>query len=160
MSLWTRGVVACACLLLAGCGGGSTGPVEIDSPRLSAADQRACAQLLDSLPARFEGRSARKVTPADAPGAAWGDPPITLTCGVGVPASFDRLSQCVLVNGVGWYVPEDEANGGDATFTAVGYRPRVALHVPGEDQPEGGAAALADLAAPVRQHLRLVKPCH
>jgi hypothetical protein len=158
--LRTRGVVASATLLLiSGCSG-SPGAVEIHSSATSAHDRRACAALLDDLPRRFVGQDSRDVTPSDALGSAWGDPAITLTCGVGVPASFDRFSQCVQVNGVGWYVPESESRGGvTATFTTVGYRPRVALRVPSEDQPETGAAALAALAKPVRAHLDLVKRC-
>jgi hypothetical protein len=160
VSLRTRGAVAFpAVLLLAGCSG-SPGAVEIHSPDVTAHERRACTALLDALPSRLGGQDSREVTPHDALGRAWGDPPVTLTCGVGVPASFDRFSQCVQVDGVGWYVPEAQSRGGrDATFTAVGYRPRVALRVPAEDLPEGGAAALADLAGPVREHLELVKPC-
>ena len=159
MSTRTRGVVASACLvLLAGCGG--SGAVEIDSPDVSAADRKACEAFLDALPQKLAGEDSRSVTPADALGAAWGDPAFTLTCGVGVPAGFDRLSSCTQVNGVGWFVPQDEAEGGrDATFTAVGFRPRVALRVPADHQPEGGAAALAQLAGPVRKQLRLVNRC-
>jgi hypothetical protein len=145
-------------LLLTGCGG--SGPVEIDSPDLSARERTACESLVASLPERVAAESSRAVTPKGALGAAWGDPAITLTCGVGVPAGFDRLSGCTQVDGVGWFVPEGATSGEeDATFTAVGYRPRVALHVPSDYLPEGGAAALAELAAPVREHLRLVDRC-
>ena len=158
-SLRTRGVAASACLLLlAGCGG--SGSVTIDSPDVTGAERTACEHFLAALPAELAGQKSRTVTPADALGAAWGDPAFTVTCGVGVPQGFDRLAGCTQVNGVGWFVPEDEAHGGrDATFTAVGYRPRVALRVPADYQPEGGAAALAQLAAPVRQQLELVDRC-
>ena len=158
-TLRTRGVAASAgLLLLAGCGG--SGPIEIDSPTLPSAEHAACASLVKSLPKRLAGQPARAVTPAGALGAAWGDPAITLTCGVGVPSGFDRLSGCTQVDGVGWFVPQGATSGEeDATFTAVGYRPRVALHVPSDYLPEGGAAALAELAAPVRQHLHLKDSC-
>ena len=159
MSLRTRGVAVSAfLLLLAGCGGSDS--AEIDSPDVTAAERTACEHFLGALPAELAGQQSRSVTPAGALGAAWGDPAFTITCGVGVPQGFDRLSGCTQVNGVGWFVPEDEAQGGrDATFTAVGYRPRVALRVPADYQPEGGAAALAQLAAPVRQRLKLVDRC-
>ena len=158
-SLRTRGVAASACLLLlAGCGG--SGTVEIDSPDVTGAERTACEHFLAALPAELAGQKSRTVTPAGALGKAWGDPAFTVTCGVGVPEGFDRLAGCTQVNGVGWFLPEDEAQGGrDATFTAVGYRPRVALRVPADYQPEGGAAALAQLAAPVRQQLELVDRC-
>ena len=159
MSTRTRGAVASACLLLlAACDG--SGSVEIDSPDVSTADRKACEAFLDALPERLAGEESRSVTPTDALGAAWGDPAFTMTCGGGAPSGFDQLSPCTQVNGVGWFVPEDEAEGGgDATFTAVGYRPRVALLVPADPQPEGGAAALAQLAGPVRKQLELVDRC-
>jgi len=162
VSSWTRGAVASGAALLAvvplaGC---SPGPVAIDAPSLSGADAAACRTLVADLPDRLAGHDRVATTGDTRYGAAWGDPAIVLTCGVDVPASFDRFSQCVQVDGVGWYVPQSEAQGGvDATFTTVGYRPRVALRVPVEDQPEGGAAALAALARAVRTHLELVRRC-
>ena len=60
------------------------------------------------------------------------------------------------VDGVGWLVSDEDAEGDrDATFTADGYRPRVRLEVPADYLPEGGAGALAELAAPVKQHLEM-----
>ena len=48
MSLRTRGVVACAAvLLLSGCG---SAPIEVDAPDLSAAEARACRDLVADLP--------------------------------------------------------------------------------------------------------------
>ena len=43
--------------------------------------------------------------------------------------------------GVGWYVPDDVLLSGDqsrdVTMTAVGYRPRVQVLLPGEYRPDG-----------------------
>ncbi len=155
----TRGAVACAiALLVTGC---SAGPVEIDAPELSAADQRTCSDLVAALPATLAGLDSREVSGDTAYGAAWGDPAIVLTCGVGVPAGFDQFSACTDVSGVGWFVPpEQEADqSADVLLTAVGYAPRVSLLIPSSQRGAPSAAALATLAKPVREHLALRDDC-
>jgi hypothetical protein len=144
-------------LLLGGC---SDDPPEIDAPHLSAADARACRALVAALPDTLAGEPRRDDVTGDTEfGAAWGDPAIVLTCGVGRTDLTD-VPSCAEVNGVGWLVPPGEQEGGtDATFTADGYRPRVRLHVPEDYLPEGGAAALADLTAVMKAHTRLVERC-
>jgi hypothetical protein len=153
----TRGVVACAAVLLAaGC---SSGPPEIDAPDLSAADAQTCRDLVDDLPDTLAGQKQVETTGDTEYGAAWGDPAIVLTCGVG-KADLSDIPPCAEVDGVGWLVPPDELAGDrDATFTADGYRPRVRLEVPDDYLPEGGASALAELAAPVKAHLKKVERC-
>ena len=143
---------------LAGC---ADEPVTLTSPSVSPADLATCNAFLDSLPNRLAGHDRRKVNPAAALGRAWGDPPIIVRCGVGVPADFDPTGTCQVANGVGWFVPQSEIDdqGTDIVFTAVGYRPIVSVEVPHDDRPEGGAAAITDLAQPVKDHLKLVEPC-
>jgi hypothetical protein len=144
--------------LLAGCGSGT---VTIDSPAPDAPDREACERLLAVLPDTLAGEESRAATPDDALGAAWGDPPIVLTCGVDLPAEFDEFATCVEVNGVDWFVPAEEVedDSRDVTFSTAGYRPIVELRVPAEYRPEGGAAALAELAKPLRKRLELVRAC-
>jgi len=159
-SPWTRGVVACAAVLLAtGC---STGPVEIDAPDLSAADQRTCREFVADLPATLAGLDERELSGDTEYGAAWGDPAIVLTCGVDVPPEFDEFSACTQASGVGWFVPpEQEADqDADVLLTAVGYLPRVSLLVPADQRGAPSAAALAALAEPVREHLTLRDECN
>jgi uncharacterized protein DUF3515 len=153
----TRGVVACAAVLLAtAC---SDGPPEIQVPELSAADAQTCRELIADLPATLAGEKQVEATGDTAYGAAWGDPAIVLTCGVG-PANLKDAPPCAEVDGVGWLVPPDQLEGDrDATFTADGYRPRVQLEVPEDYLPEGGASALTDLAAAVKAHLKKVERC-
>ncbi|WP_345525028.1 DUF3515 domain-containing protein [Nocardioides endophyticus] len=157
MSLRTRGAVACAVLLLAtGC---SSTPPEIDGPDLPAAQDAACRALVAALPDTLVGEKAVEVTGATAYGAAWGDPAIVLTCGV-VAVDISDVPQCVEADGIGWLVSDEDAEGDrDATFTADGYRPRVRLEVPEDYLPEQGASALAELAAPLKQHLKKTVSC-
>ena len=144
--------------LLTTCGSGA---VAIDSPAPDARDRAACERILGALPDTVAGEEGREVTPADALGAAWGDPAIVLTCGVEMPAEFDEFATCVEANGVDWFVPAEqvEDDSRDVTFSTAGYRPIVELRVPAEYRPEGGAAALAELAKPLRKRLELVRAC-
>jgi hypothetical protein len=129
---------------------------------MTTADARACQHLKDALPDDVAGEHRRLTQPAAALGAAWGDdPPITLTCGVGVPDSFDKYATCQEASGVGWFVPPEQVDdpSKDVTMTTVGYRPRITVTVPARLRPEGVAAAMSTLAEPVKQELELVKPC-
>ena len=155
MSTLAAGVV----LGLAGCG---DNPVYLDTPTMEPADARACQHLKDALPDDVADQHRRLTQPASALGAAWGDdPPITLLCGVGVPASFDKFATCEQADGVGWFVPDDQLDdqSKDVTMTTVGYRPRVTVTVPARLRPEGVAAAMSTLAGPVKTELSLVQPC-
>ena len=162
-SLRIRGVVACAALvaaapLLTAC---SAGSVEIDAGEMSPADQRACRDLVAGLPTTLAGLEARELSGDTEYGAAWGDPAIVLTCGVGVPDGFDEFSACTEASGVGWFVPpeQEKDQDSDVLLTAVSYSPRVSLFVPADRRGAPSADALATLAAPVRQHLTLVDEC-
>lgn len=158
MSRWTRGVVACTTLLAAtAC---SEAPVEIDDPEdLDAAGRAACRALVDALPDELADLSPHEIEPADALGAAWGDPPVELRCGVSMPEELNRYSACEEINGVGWFVPTDqfEHMDRDLTITTIGFEPAVGLRVPSAYRPP--VDVLTQLAAPIKEHLRLVKPC-
>jgi hypothetical protein len=150
--------VLLAAASLAGC---ADEPVTLDSPLISVEDQATCDEFLDALPRRLAGEERRKVNPAAALGRAWGDPAIVVRCGVDAPADFDPTSPCEVADGVGWYFPEEQFDDQDAdlVFTAVGFRPIVSVEVPGDYRPEGSAAAIAELAEPVKAHLALVDDC-
>ncbi|GEP36894.1 hypothetical protein NPS01_05570 [Nocardioides psychrotolerans] len=162
-----RGVAASAAfptlatlsLLLSAC---SSTP-EIASADLGTEDQQACEQLVDALPATLNDLEQVDVEPADALGAAWGDPAIVLTCGVALPDDYDPFSTCDDVNGVGWFAPpdslEEDAQDEQVTVTAVSYRPLIQLVVPADYRPDGVSAALTDLTEAVKSTLRLEQPC-
>jgi hypothetical protein len=86
-------------------------------------------------------------------------------CGGSMPEGFDRFAACDEVDGVGWYLPPEQVPDvgdeefGDATIATVGRDPVLALDVPAQYRPEGLAAVLSGLAAPVREHVRQVRPC-
>jgi hypothetical protein len=154
-----RGVALCGLLLaLAGC---ADGPVSIPTTDANPAAEAVCEQFLADVPSVLAGERKRSLVRNGALGAAWGDPAIVLTCGGELPDDFDRFSQCVEANGVGWFVPADAEKDQSATavLTAAGYRPLVQVSVPGDYRPEGVASVMAGLADPVEEHLKLVEPC-
>ena len=159
-----RGVVAClvaglAVGTLSGCGAAR---VDIRAPAaLSADDEAACEQLVQSLPNTVSGQVRRSVNPDDALGAAWGDTPIVLTCGVGPPAGFDDFSLCQVGNGVGWFVPDQvlDDQSAEVVMTTVEYAPAVEVRIPPSYRPEGPAAVMAELAPVIKSSLTRVDRC-
>jgi len=93
------------------------------------------------LPATVLDEKRRAVDPGVL-SAAWGDPTITLRCGVAKPPTLGATSACFEVNGVGWFA--EQATGG-YLFTAVGRSVYVEVGVPSAYAPE--ANALVDVAA-------------
>ncbi|WP_459982772.1 DUF3515 domain-containing protein [Nocardioides sp. AN3] len=152
-----RGAAASALLAsLAACG---SGPARITPPRDT--DRAACDALALRLPHRLADLEPVAFTPKDSDGGAWGDPPITLTCGAGVPGGFGPTSSCIVVNGVDWFAPDKETNdnGSDITLTTVTLKPRVALFVPARYRGDVVEAALVDLADPLKKTLTVGARC-
>jgi hypothetical protein len=143
--------------LLTGCGSGA---VSIDGPSLSGRAEARCRALVDALPSAVDDQEARAVSPDDALGAAWGDPAIVLTCGVGRPKGYVPEASCTVVNGVGWFIPDDQmqADGAeDLTMTTLFRDVDVEVRLPKEYFPP--AAALADLSTAVKKHTTASESC-
>jgi hypothetical protein len=137
---------------LTACGAGA---VTIDAPAPDEADRRPCRDLIDALPDAVADQPRREVEPADAWGAAWGDPAIVLTCGVPAPAGFSKVEGCTSVNDVDWFIPIEqlEANGErDLTMTTVLREQHVEVVMPGVYWPP--ATTLADLSSAVSENTR------
>lgn len=145
-----------------------SGTPEIESYDLSPDEQAACEAFVADLPDVLAEQGRVEVEPDDALGAGYGDPAITVTCGVPVPDGFDQTSRCDEVNGVGWYVPDgsDDDRTTDLRLSVPGYRPVVELVVPADYRPEDPnigdattASALATLSTVVADHLALEQRC-
>jgi hypothetical protein len=144
-----RAAVAAALLLLAtGCTSSdepapqATGPVEVPAPSVDAAGRASCAALAAALPVEVDpGVERRPVSGDEQLTAAWGDPPVTLECGVPDP---DRLPEPVTVNGVVWSVRDI---GAGHRWTTRDLTLNVAVEIP--DAYDNGAEIVNPLAEPI-----------
>jgi len=127
--------------------------VSMPDPAPIGQSEQVCTAVLADLPVTVLDEQRRKVEPGHR-SAAWGDPAITLRCGVEKPPKLTAASPCYEVNGVGWFA--EEASGG-YLFTTIGRTAFIEVGVPSEYAPE--ANALVDLAATVSRHDPLLKPC-
>jgi len=135
-------------LLASACGSGT---VHLFSAAPPSGVQSTCRELLAAVPAEVADQSRREDDSTWA--AAWGDPPITLTCGVPRPTGFGASSACTTVNGVDWYIPESQLDSSvpvDLTLTAVNREAYLQLELPKDYWPP--ATALADLSDVVDAH--------
>ena len=134
-------------ILLSGCS------VAVPDPAPDPTTAPVCAALMADLPTTVLDQSRRKVKPGVL-SAAWGKPPIVLRCGVPKPAALTAASECLEVNGVGWF--REAASGGDL-FTTIGRPVFIELAVPTAYAPEPNA--LVDVAATVAAHDPVQTPC-
>jgi hypothetical protein len=112
-----------------------------------------CSALIHDLPDTVLENKRRTVSSARF-SSAWGNPPISLRCGVPKPPGLTAASACFEVNGVGWYAEQAAAG---YLFTTIGRSAYVEVGVPSRYAPE--ANALVDLAAPIGARDPLVEPC-
>jgi len=133
---------------LAGCG-----KVAVDDPVPDPAAASVCAGIMGDLPQQVLGQGRRTVEPGRY-STAWGKPAIVLRCGVPAPKALTQRSECLEVNGIGWFA--EEASGG-MIFTTIGRQAFVEVAVPTRYAPESGA--LVDLGDAVTAHDPVTKPC-
>lgn len=121
----------------------ATGPVDVPAPPAAGAEADAvCADLLEALPDEVDPGVARRPVTGDAlRTAAWGDPAVTLQCGVEPP---ERLEPPVIVNGVEWTVRDV---GAGFRWTTSGRAVHVAVEVP--DAYENAVEIIFPLSPPV-----------
>ena len=148
------GVVALLALCAA-CGGSD---VDIDGTGATGAARTACKSLVEALPSRVADQVQRRTTGSPL-GAAWGDPPIVLRCGVGRPHDYDPATGCQTANGLDWYVPAKGMNDQsvDVVMTTIGRDPSVEVTLPAEYRPP--ATAMVDLAPAIKAHTKQTTPC-
>lgn len=120
----------------------------MDPPQPGPAVEQACAALGAELPDRLDGQERRATAPESDLTAAWGEPAITLRCGVARPAELTPTSDLVTVDGVDW-LPIRLTNG--YRFVATGRPAYVQVDVPADHAPE--INAVVDLAGPIARAL-------
>ena len=144
-------LVVGAVTLLAGAG--CAGTVAVPDPTPTGAAAQICPGVLADLPDQVLDQDRRRVDPGRF-SAAWGKPAIVLRCGVTAPPGLTATSECLEVNGVGWFT--EPAQGG-IIFTTIGRPALVELSVPAHYAPEPGA--LVDVAEAVAAHDPVSAPC-
>lgn len=124
----------------------ATGPVDVPAAAVDDTARTACAGLVAALPAEIDpGVGRRPVSGDDELTAAWGDPAVTLECGVPLP---DRPEEEVSVNGLMWSVRDI---GAGFRWTTTDRAVNVAVEVP--DAYPNGAELINPLVAPVSDAL-------
>ncbi len=116
-------------------------------PPLSAAQQRACQELISALPTDLGDLPAR---PVDSPSpyvAAWGEPAVTLRCGVPRPPSFIATADVQQINGVTWFA---ERRGSTTAWVVVDRPVYVEVLAPAAD----ASAPVARLSTAVTAALK------
>ena len=106
----------------------------------------SCTALLAALPAELAaGTSRRPVLPASGRTAAWGDPPITLRCGVPVG---DQKDQPFGADGVLWAVHD---TGAGQRWTTTDRAVNIAIDIP--DRYEAQAEIIIRLSPAIKATL-------
>ena len=133
------------------CLSGCTSTVAVTPPQPGGDADAACSGLAPQLPDQVLDQDVRRTIPDSELTSAWGDPAITLRCGVPVPSALTATSQLITVNGVDWFPQELTAG---YRFTTTGRVANVEVSVPDDYAPE--AEALVDLAQPVSDSVPLI----
>lgn len=116
-------------------GPASTEPVPLAARELETRQETACRALLSQLPERVRDLTPRPVTEGPEQNAAYGDPPITVECGV-PPAEFPPTDQVWRLDSVCWH-----ASGDGTRWVTVDREVPVRVTVPeGYDGPGQWAA--------------------
>jgi hypothetical protein len=111
----------------------STTPVQTSAAPLDARQAAACRELLARLPGALRDRPRRPVTAGPGQNAAYGDPAITLACGV-PPISLPPTADVYVLSGVCWY---SQPGGGGTMWTTVDRDTPVRVTVPGSYESPG-----------------------
>jgi len=142
-----------AVTLLAGC----SDAVRVAAPVTTGTAAAQCQALQRRLPQTLMGQKRRSTTPASGNTAAWGDPAITLRCGVAEPAAMTpgspqydpQQDQSVAVESAGVCWLTQQQSGGGFRFTTVKQQTYVEVDVPGAYA--GQNYPLPALAAPLQR---------
>jgi hypothetical protein len=113
-------------------------PVQMAAPELTAQTAQVCLAVTSQLPTKVRDLPARKVSAGPEQNAAYGEPAITMACGVPQPTACERVdgghAGCVpldaimlRMNGVCWYGQDGPATD---LFTTMDREVAVRVAVP------------------------------
>jgi hypothetical protein len=121
----------------------STDPVSLPARDLTEREQTVCRALLSQLPMAVRDLSQREVTAGAEQNAAYGDPPITVECGV-PPPDYELTDTVWPLDGVCYHATEQP----DATVWATLDR-EVPVRVTVPDAYEGPGQWAAEFSGPI-----------
>jgi hypothetical protein len=101
-------------------------PLEV--PPVTPEADASCPAVMSALPLDLVGEPSRRVRSESPYAYAWGDPPVSLVCGVDRPDGFGPSSPLYQINGVLWFVDDSAAD--TTVWTAVDRPVYVELQVP------------------------------
>jgi hypothetical protein len=120
----------------------ATGPVDMQQRELTERQETVCRALVSQLPGSVRDRTQRPVTAGPEQNAAFGDPPITVACGV-PPPDVRPTDQVWSLDGVCWY--EEVAGHPGTALVTLDREVPVRVAVPaGYDAPGQWAAEFSD----------------
>lgn len=130
-------------------GPAATAPVSVPERKLSQWEQTVCRAVVSQLPGEVGGLAQRPVTAGVEQNAAYGDPPLTVTCG-GFEAAYAPTDTVYpLPGGVCWHLVEGED---ESVWTTLDREVPVRVSVPaGYDGP---GQLVTELAATVARTVR------
>lgn len=105
-----------------------TTPVEMAAPELAERPATVCRALLSKLPTTLRDLAQRPVSAGSEQNAAYGDPAVTVACGV-PPATIGKTDEMWVVNRVCWHVKEHEQ---ETVLTTADREVPVRVSVPRE----------------------------
>jgi Protein of unknown function (DUF3515) len=121
----------------------ASGPVSVSPPALDEHAATVCRALVSKLPVSLGDRARRPVTAGAEQAAAYGEPPIVLSCG-GAQPQVPQDAQLLGLSGVCWFA-EEQAGG--QTWSTVYRTVPVRVTVPkAYDQP---GQWVVDFSAPI-----------
>jgi hypothetical protein len=129
---------------LAGCGAGNG--VHLAAPKPTGSVATSCTALIAALPDDVViGGHRRGTDPSSPYTAAFGDPAVTVRCGVG-NVKYDPTSNVVTVNGVDWLTLTDDAH--ERRYLSYQTPFRVEVTIPAKYLPANVLPPISALIAP------------
>lgn len=132
-----------------------TGPLTSVTITEAKGTEDVCANVVVGLPSKLDEREKRAVK--GHPGAlAWGDPPISLVCGIPKP-DVDTATNLTAVNGVTWWTKQDIDTsdyglpGKNVLWIAVDREVYVAVAVPTD---ASGSAIISPISKVLGERLK------
>ena len=119
----------------------ATGPVTMAAPNLTGGAILTCRAFTAALPTSIRKLPRRPVSDGVEQNAAYGDPPVTVSCGV-PPVAVPATATVYSVSGVCWYARQQSTG---STWTTVDRTVPVAVNVPAKyDSPGQWTAEFDD----------------